>query len=83
MAAKIGGTAYTFPLDVTDRAAVDALAASASAPAHGPIDVLVNNAGIIRRGKVDDADAPRRLGRHASRSTWTACSTSPPPSWPS
>ncbi|MBN8891238.1 MAG: hypothetical protein ABS99_06185 [Acetobacteraceae bacterium SCN 69-10] len=54
MAERIGGTAYT--LDVTDRAAVDALAATLRAD-FGPIDILVNNAGIIRRGKVDDADA--------------------------
>lgn len=48
--------AMSYVLDVTDRAAVDALAATIRA-AHGPIDILVNNAGIIRRGKIDDADA--------------------------
>jgi NAD(P)-dependent dehydrogenase (short-subunit alcohol dehydrogenase family) len=46
----------SYLLDVTDRVAVDTLAASIRAT-HGPIDILVNNAGIIRRGKVDDADA--------------------------
>jgi NAD(P)-dependent dehydrogenase (short-subunit alcohol dehydrogenase family) len=46
----------SYLLDVTDRAAVDAVAASIRA-AHGPLDILVNNAGIIRRGKVEDADA--------------------------
>ncbi|MEN9313932.1 MAG: hypothetical protein RIS35_325 [Pseudomonadota bacterium] len=48
--------AVALALDVTDRAAVDAAAAKILAD-HGPIDVLVNNAGIIRRGTVDDANA--------------------------
>ena len=43
-------------LDVTDRAAVDAAAARIQADL-GPIGILVNNAGIIRRGKVEDAEA--------------------------
>ena len=50
---RIGGDAVHFGLDVTDRAAVDALAALV-ARELGPVAVLVNNAGIIRRGKVDD-----------------------------
>lgn len=54
-ATRIGADAAAYALDVTDRAAVDALAATVAA-AHGPIDTLVNNAGIIRRGKVDDAN---------------------------
>ena len=53
-ASRIGAGAAAYALDVTDRAGVDALAATIQA-AHGPIDVLVNNAGIIRRGKVEDA----------------------------
>ena len=52
-AAHIGADAAAYALDVTDRAAVDALAARIQAE-HGPIGVLVNNAGIIRRGKVED-----------------------------
>ncbi len=52
-AARIGADAAAYALDVTDREAVDALAARIQAE-HGPIDVLVNNAGIIRRGKVED-----------------------------
>ena len=52
-AAAIGADAAAFALDVTDRAAVDALAAQVQA-AHGPVDTLVNNAGIIRRGKIED-----------------------------
>ena len=55
VAQEIGGGAQAESLDVTDRAAVDALAAKIQA-AHGPISVLVNNAGIIRRATVDDAD---------------------------
>ena len=52
-ATTLGSDAAAFALDVTDRAAVDALAARIAAE-FGPIDVLVNNAGIIRRGTVDD-----------------------------
>jgi len=54
VAGRIGGEAVT--LDVTDRAAVDALAGRVLAE-WGAISVLVNNAGIIRRGKVEDAGA--------------------------
>jgi NAD(P)-dependent dehydrogenase (short-subunit alcohol dehydrogenase family) len=61
-AAKIGADASAFPLDVTDRAAADALAQRIQAEL-GPIDTLVNNAGIIRRGKVDDP---------ATRADWDA-----------
>ena len=56
VAAEIGTAATAYPLDVTDRAACDELAASVRR-AHGAIAVLVNNAGIIRRGKVDAPDA--------------------------
>ena len=56
VAREIGATASAYPLDVTDRAACDALAAAVR-QAHGAIAVLVNNAGIIRRGKVDEPDA--------------------------
>src|SRR5690349_15641739 len=48
VAAAIGGAAAFFALDVTDRAACDALAKQV-----GPVSILVNNAGIIRRTKVD------------------------------
>ncbi|MDE2005903.1 MAG: glucose 1-dehydrogenase [Rhodospirillales bacterium] len=50
VAGEIGGTAER--LDVTDRAAVDALAARI-----GPIAILVNNAGIIRRTKLNEPTA--------------------------
>lgn len=42
-----GGKAAAFKCDVADRAAVDAMVA-AVATALGPVDVLVNNAGITR-----------------------------------
>ena len=51
VAASIGGEHHV--LDVSDRAACDALAGKV-----GPISVLVNNAGIIRRGKLE-ADTAR------------------------
>jgi NAD(P)-dependent dehydrogenase (short-subunit alcohol dehydrogenase family) len=50
----LGGDAVAYTLDVTDRDACDALAAAIRRDV-GAISVLVNNAGIIRRGKVDDA----------------------------
>ena len=52
VAGEIGASATAERLDVTDRAAVDALAARV-----GPISILVNNAGIIRRGKLGEATA--------------------------
>jgi NAD(P)-dependent dehydrogenase (short-subunit alcohol dehydrogenase family) len=57
-ATAIGGGAVGFACDVTDRAACDRLAASVRRDV-GMVGVLVNNAGIIRRGKVTDADARR------------------------
>ena len=54
VAAAIGGDASWHALDVSDRAACDALAASIRKDI-GPISVLVNNAGIIRRGTVESA----------------------------
>jgi NAD(P)-dependent dehydrogenase (short-subunit alcohol dehydrogenase family) len=61
-ATRICADAAAYALDVTDRAAVDALAAQVAA-SHGGIDVLVNNAGIIRRGTVED---------EAARADWDA-----------
>src|SRR5438093_2195230 len=54
----VGGGAVGLACDVTDRAACDALAAKVRSEI-GPIAVLVNNAGIIRRGKVTDANTRR------------------------
>ncbi|MDR3529580.1 MAG: SDR family oxidoreductase [Rhodopila sp.] len=52
VAASIGGGTAHFALDVSDRAACDALAKKV-----GPISILVNNAGIIRRGKLESDSA--------------------------
>lgn len=62
VAAAIGGDAAAYALDVTDRAACDALAAAIRRDI-GPISALVNNAGIIRRGVVEAA---------ATRADWDA-----------
>lgn len=55
VAAAIGGDAAAYGLDVTDRAACDALATTIRRDI-GPVAVLVNNAGIIRRGTVEAAN---------------------------
>jgi NAD(P)-dependent dehydrogenase (short-subunit alcohol dehydrogenase family) len=62
VAQAIGGDAAAYTLDVTDRAACDAVAETIRRDV-GAISVLVNNAGIIRRGKVTDA---------ATRNDWDA-----------
>jgi NAD(P)-dependent dehydrogenase (short-subunit alcohol dehydrogenase family) len=62
VAAAIGGETASYVLDVADRTACDALAATVARDI-GPVSVLVNNAGIIRRGKVTDA---------ATRADWDA-----------
>ena len=56
VASALGGGARSFTCDVVDRAQCDALA-EAIAREIGTVSVLVNNAGIIRRGKVTDAGA--------------------------
>ena len=55
-AQAIGGGAKSYFCDVTDRAAADALAAKVRREV-GAVGILVNNAGIIRRGTVWDAGA--------------------------
>jgi NAD(P)-dependent dehydrogenase (short-subunit alcohol dehydrogenase family) len=60
VAEAIGAAHYA--LDVADRSACDALAATVARDL-GPVSVLVNNAGIIRRGKVTDP---------GSRADWDA-----------
>ncbi len=57
-AKAVGGDAVGLACDVSDREACDALAAKIAAEV-GAISVLVNNAGVIRRGKVTDANTRR------------------------
>lgn len=54
--AERGGRAWGYRLDVTDRAACDELAAQVGAEI-GDVSILVNNAGIVRRGLVTDPTA--------------------------
>jgi NAD(P)-dependent dehydrogenase (short-subunit alcohol dehydrogenase family) len=58
VAGAVGGNAVGLACDVTDRNECDALAAKVRAEI-GAVSVLVNNAGIIRRGKVTDANTRR------------------------
>jgi len=55
-AQAIGGNAASYACDVSDRAECDALAVAVRRDV-GPISILVNNAGIIRRGEVGDPNA--------------------------
>jgi 3-oxoacyl-[acyl-carrier protein] reductase len=48
-AAELGGDAFSFVADVTDREQAAALVAG-SREAHGPIDILVNAAGMVQTG---------------------------------
>ena len=48
-----GGKAYAFPADVTDEAAVAALAHEVRAQA-GPVDILINNAGMNLRKPLEE-----------------------------
>ena len=54
-AAELGGEAFSFVADLTDRGQASALAAGAR-DAHGAIDILVNAAGMVQSG-VAAADA--------------------------
>jgi NAD(P)-dependent dehydrogenase (short-subunit alcohol dehydrogenase family) len=54
--AAIGGGAVAFPCDVADRAQCDGLAARVRREI-GAVSILVNNAGIIRRGTVMQPNA--------------------------
>jgi 3-oxoacyl-[acyl-carrier protein] reductase len=55
-AAELGNGAFSFVADLTDREQAAALAAAAR-EAHGPIDILVNAAGMVQTGDAAD-DAP-------------------------
>jgi NAD(P)-dependent dehydrogenase (short-subunit alcohol dehydrogenase family) len=54
--AALGAKAWSFHLDVTDLDACG-LVAEAARKKAGPVGVLVNNAGILLAGKVNDANA--------------------------
>ena len=54
-AAGVGREAVSFACDVTDRSECDGLAAAVRSRA-GAVSILVNNAGIIRRGTVMEPD---------------------------
>jgi NAD(P)-dependent dehydrogenase (short-subunit alcohol dehydrogenase family) len=62
-AAALGAQATAFPVDVSDRIAVEALAVTL-AESHGPVSVLMNNAGVGAGGDVlaDPAAWDRVLG---------------------
>jgi NADP-dependent 3-hydroxy acid dehydrogenase YdfG len=62
-AGELGGGTVALPLDVTDRASVERFV-SAAEDALGPVDVLVNNAGIMQLGpfaEEDDATTRRMI----------------------
>jgi NAD(P)-dependent dehydrogenase (short-subunit alcohol dehydrogenase family) len=56
VAKSIGEQAWAFGLDVTDRSACDAVALQIERNI-GAVSILVNNAGIIRRGKLEAGTA--------------------------
>jgi NAD(P)-dependent dehydrogenase (short-subunit alcohol dehydrogenase family) len=58
VAKAVGGAAVGLACDVTDRPSCDALATTVRRDI-GAISILVNNAGIIRRGQVTDPNARR------------------------
>ncbi|MBT5263363.1 MAG: SDR family oxidoreductase [Rhodospirillaceae bacterium] len=62
MIEKDGGRAQAFACDVAEREACEALAI-ATEDAFGPPSILVNNAGILLRGGIDDGDYEERWRR--------------------
>ena len=48
-----GGSAHVVPLDVTDHASIRAAVAQAEAEV-GPIDILVNNSGVVSNQRLED-----------------------------
>ena len=54
---EAGGQAWAEAVDVTDRAGCQAFAQAVTAR-YGDIDVLVNNAGVSGRSRIDEPDAP-------------------------
>lgn len=60
-----GATAWAERLDVTDRAGVQSFADDLRARI-GPIDILINNAGVSGRSRIDDPQAPEVWDRIVS-----------------
>lgn len=54
---EAGGVAWSYQLDVSERSACAALAHRIGNDL-GQLSILVNNAGVLFRGSLDDADAP-------------------------
>ncbi|TKV26149.1 SDR family NAD(P)-dependent oxidoreductase [Arthrobacter sp. NamB2] len=52
MVRSVGGQAEVFPVDITDPGAVDRV--TGAARRRGPVDLLVNNAGNVRAGRLED-----------------------------
>jgi meso-butanediol dehydrogenase / (S,S)-butanediol dehydrogenase / diacetyl reductase len=59
---QAGGSAWAFALDITDVDACAALAAKVGRDI-GPVDTLVNNAGILIREGIDTPDVHRKIRR--------------------
>ena len=74
LAADHGRRAIGFAADVTDPAAVDAMAAEA-VRAFGRIDVLINSAGVNVRGLIEDLslDQFRQVTETNVTGTWLCC----------
>ena len=59
---EAGGEAWAYALDITDRAACQALAGRVATDV-GDVSCLVNNAGVLLHGKIGDEDAADRWHR--------------------
>lgn len=65
-----GGTAIAYPADLTDAAATATLTARIAAE-HGPLDIVINNAGkSIRRSLDLQYDRPRISSAASTSTTW-------------
>jgi meso-butanediol dehydrogenase/(S,S)-butanediol dehydrogenase/diacetyl reductase len=59
---ETGASAWAFPLDVSDSEACERLAAKISRDI-GPISILINNAGVLLSGRIDEVGARDRWDR--------------------